>query len=666
LNTIEYIRSKHNLIFKLVVVVFSAVFITYLLPKKNVIGYKVGKFDDIWTNKDLIAEDDLYTLKTDKEIENEKLVIENGSALIFETNNEKKELKQKNFEQLKLENNKSYSVLKPIFDSIYKLGVIERIEIEQLDKKTCLLQQGNYAEQIDYYNFFTINSAVAFIKNQLQNSKIGINPTVNYLDYLAITIILNHQKTEAYKNAKTEQLSIYKNTIKKGETLIKQGDSITNAKQILINNYFASKNLNQTTNYSSVFAKFVLVSIILIVLLIFLAVFRKHIFGQNKQVLFLFLIINVACFSTSFFYNYRFLIYALPYTLVPITVRVFFDSRTALFTYLMSSLLCGFFVTDKLEFILLQLITGILTLFTVAEMRKRQQIVSAALIALVFYTIIFAFYQLAFGLPQLAEKLSAYLPFLISSVLVLLAYPIIYITEKLFGFISDFKLLELCDLNQPLLRQLSQEAPGTFQHSLQVANLAEEAVYHIGGNALLVRVGAIYHDIGKLVNPQFFTENQGNNYSPHQEMQPLESAKIIISHVIKGVELGKKNNLPDQVIDFIRTHHGTTTVSYFFNLFKKYNINASELEFKYKGPIPFSKETAVLMMADGVEAASRSLKNHDADTINNLVDSIIDFKISQNQLINSDITFKDISTLKKIFKKRLITIYHNRIEYSVP
>ncbi len=666
MNTIEYIRSKHNLIFKLVVVVFSAVFITYLLPKKNVIGYKVGKFDDIWTNKDLIAEDDLYTLKTDKEIENEKLVIENGSALIFETNNEKKELKQKNFEQLKLENNKSYSVLKPIFDSIYKLGVIERIEIEQLDKKTCLLQQGNYAEQIDYYNFFTINSAVAFIKNQLQNSKIGINPTVNYLDYLAITIILNHQKTEAYKNAKTEQLSIYKNTIKKGETLIKQGDSITNAKQILINNYFASKNLNQTTNYSSVFAKFVLVSIILIVLLIFLAVFRKHIFGQNKQVLFLFLIINVACFSTSFFYNYRFLIYALPYTLVPITVRVFFDSRTALFTYLMSSLLCGFFVTDKLEFILLQLITGILTLFTVAEMRKRQQIVSAALIALVFYTIIFAFYQLAFGLPQLAEKLSAYLPFLISSVLVLLAYPIIYITEKLFGFISDFKLLELCDLNQPLLRQLSQEAPGTFQHSLQVANLAEEAVYHIGGNALLVRVGAIYHDIGKLVNPQFFTENQGNNYSPHQEMQPLESAKIIISHVIKGVELGKKNNLPDQVIDFIRTHHGTTTVSYFFNLFKKYNINASELEFKYKGPIPFSKETAVLMMADGVEAASRSLKNHDADTINNLVDSIIDFKISQNQLINSDITFKDISTLKKIFKKRLITIYHNRIEYSVP
>jgi putative nucleotidyltransferase with HDIG domain len=216
-----------------------------------------------------------------------------------------------------------------------------------------------------------------------------------------------------------------------------------------------------------------------------------------------------------------------------------------------------------------------------------------------------------------------------------------------------------------LLRQLSQEVPGTFQHSLQVANLAEEAIYYIGGNTLLVRTGAMYHDVGKLSNPRFFTENQVNGYSPHMEMLPLESAKTIINHVIRGIELAKEHGLPEQVIDFIRTHHGTTYVGYFLNLHKKDKVltNVDENEFRYPGPIPFSKETAVLMMADGVEAASRSLPKKDALAINDLVDQIIDYKISQNQFINSDITFKDITIIKKIFKKRLMNIYHVRIEY---
>jgi cyclic-di-AMP phosphodiesterase PgpH len=247
----------------------------------------------------------------------------------------------------------------------------------------------------------------------------------------------------------------------------------------------------------------------------------------------------------------------------------------------------------------------------------------------------------------------------------LLAYPLIFISEKIFGFISDFKLLELCDLNQPLLRQLSQEVPGTFQHSLQVANLAEEVIFYIGGNTLLVRTGAMYHDIGKLYNPRYFVENQGGAFSPHLEMRALESAKIIIEHVIKGIELAKKHALPEQIIDFIRTHHGTTPVGYFLNMHRKEHLvnEKDESEFRYPGPIPFSKETAVLMLADGVEAASRSLRQHDAPAINELVDQIIDFKISQNQLINSDITFKDITLIRKIFKKRLMNIYHARIEY---
>jgi putative nucleotidyltransferase with HDIG domain len=309
-------------------------------------------------------------------------------------------------------------------------------------------------------------------------------------------------------------------------------------------------------------------------------------------------------------------------------------------------------MADKLAFILLELLTGIGTLFAVAEMRKRQQILNAALLVLVFNVLVFFAYQTGFGASAAAFKLASYVPFCLSALLVLLAYPIIFITERLFGFISDFKLLELTDLNHPLLRILSTEVPGTFQHSLQVANLAEEAIYYIGGNSLLIRAGAMYHDIGKIKNPGFFIENQNNAYSPHMELNPLESAAVIINHVIHGVELAKEYRLPEQIIDFIRTHHGTTSVKYFYNLFQQQEGDSallSEEKFHYPGPVPFSKETAVLMIADGVEAASRSLKVHDAASINDLVDRIIDYKIANNQFINANITFKDITVIKKIF-----------------
>ena len=446
---------------------------------------------------------------------------------------------------------------------------------------------------------------------------------------------------------------------------MKQGEALTNNKRFLVNTYFSHENGLHSFSLLKFFANWVLFFLILLVLLFYLAFFRKIVFGQNKQVFFLFSLVTICAIATAGFYKLDLIIMALPFCLVPILVRVFFDSRTALFTHLIAVLVCSFFMVDKLEFIVLQLIAGIGTLFAVAEMRKRQQVLNSAVMVFIIYCMLFASYQLSHGTKELAFKLTAYLPFVISSTLVLLAYPLIYLAEKVFGFISDFKLLELCDLNQPLLRKLSQEVPGTFQHSLQVANLAEEVIYYIGGNTLLVRTGAMYHDIGKLYNPRFFTENQMNGYSPHSEMLATESAKLIINHVIKGVELAKEHGLPEQIIDFIRTHHGTTHVGYFLHMYKKVKVvnEKEENEFRYPGPIPFSKETAVLMLADGVEAASRSLQKHDALAISDLVDYIIDYKVAQNQLINSDITFKDVSLIKKIFKKRLMNIYHVRIEY---
>lgn len=632
-----------------------------MLPDKEIKGHKVDGFTAIWPYSDLITEQDFLIKKSPEEIKAEKEQLKRETPIFFELNNSEKNAKLEELEQLKESNVLVYNELRPLFDSIYKRGVIESID-DGVDKPI-FISEGNYGESAVYYDFFTIRSAADFLEKRVQVP----HPGINYLDFLAINYYYSKEKTSLYLNAKFEQVSVFKNVIKAGAVLVKQGEALTNDKRSLINRYFYFQNSYVPFSLLKFFAKWGLTFILSMVLLVFMAFFRKQIFGQNKQVSFLFLLQLASVFATYVFNKYGLMILALPFALVPIMVRVFFDGRTALFTHLMVILLCSFFMPDKLEFILLQLIPGIGTLFAVAEMRKRQQILNAAALVFVFYILIFATYQLGFATQQAAWKITSYVPFAISSMLVLLAYPLIYLTERFFGFISDFKLLELCDLNHPLLRKLSKDVPGTFQHSLQVANLAEEAIYYIGGNSLLVRAGAMYHDIGKLQNPNFFTENQANGFSPHHEIEPLESARIIINHVIIGVELAKKYNLPEQVIDFIRTHHGTTSVRYFYNLFKQQGSGneskIAESQFKYPGPIPFSKETAVLMIADGVEAASRSLKKHDALSINDLVDSIIEYKIANNQFINSDITFKDITTIKKIFKKRLMNIYHARIEY---
>ncbi len=639
--------------------VFSFV-LAFILPNHPVRGRTVDTLTTIWPYTDLVVEKEFLIRKSDDELNNEKEKIKKESAIFIETNSFEKDAKLTQLKKLALVNPSKYNPLCKLLDSIYARGVIESIDTAN-QIPIFLINQNNIAEPINYGDFFTIATANNFLAANIKNKN------DRYFDFLAITHYINQRKSTLFINTKLDQVSIYKGNIKSGEILIKKGEALTRDKRSLINHYFSFQNKNELFSGVQFLGKWLLAFIILLVLLFYLAFFRKLIFSQNKQVAFLFLVVICSLLAVFIFNRYGFNIVSLPFALVPILVRVFFDGRTALFTHLMVVLLCSFFMPDKLEFVLLQLISGIGTLFAIAEMRKRQQILNASILVFLFYTLIFTAYQIGFGTPELVKKISSYIPFAFSSILVLLAYPLIYLTEKLFGFISDFKLLELCDLSQPLLRQLSQDVPGTFQHSLQVANLAEEAIYYIGGNSLLVRAGAMYHDIGKLENPSFFIENQSGENSPHQNMEPIQSAKIIINHVPKGIELAKKHHLPEQIIDFIKTHHGTTSVSYFLNLSKKLgnDLEVTDKEFKYSGPIPFSKETAVLMIADGVEAASRSLKKLDALSIDEMVDAIIDYKIAQNQFINSDITFKDITTIKKIFKKRLMTIYHARIEYPV-
>ena len=299
------------------------------------------------------------------------------------------------------------------------------------------------------------------------------------------------------------------------------------------------------------------------------------------------------------------------------------------------------------------------------NLRNRSQIFISS--GVIFLSYGFAF----FGISMLHESSIAAIDWNMltwyagSALLVLFAYPLIFICEKLFGFVSDVTLLELSDTNSPLIRELATKAPGTFQHSLQVANLAEEAVRKIGGNALLVRTGALYHDIGKADMPMYFTENQLTGVNPHDELSYDESAGIIISHVIRGIEKAKQYKIPDVLIDFIRTHHGTSTTGYFFLLYKKSlaEQHPDESKFHYPGPTPYSKETAVLMMSDAVEAASRSLRKYDEDSIQSLIDKIIDKQIEEKQFVNAPITFRDLTQIKKILKKKLMSIYHVRVSY---
>jgi len=654
------IRDKHALWYKGIVFALCVIICTYLLPKLKYQDVSYIKTGDVWLHEDLISPFDFLVQKTESELANDKTeklkriaYFKKSNETTFDFLNEIHEL-----------SSKEISLLKVSLDSIFKIGVVYTSFPSSYADSSIYVVENNEVSLINKNVLFNENK----IKNVLSN-KIN-NPIVltKILPQLSPNLVFDEILSNEMATEAPETNYIYKSKIEKGEVLLQKNDVVSEEQNNVLLSYNNElKEQKIKTPILSVIAGQLLICVLVLgIMMLFLAFFRKAVFSQNSQVTFIFLIILLIVIITSIVANYNIkYVYAVPFCLVPILIRVFFDSRTSLFNFLNIILLCAFFTPDKFEFVFVQLIAGIGTIFSVADMGKRSKLFISALLTFVFYVLSYIAYHMVNSTAQAIGNIENYIPFLISSVCVLFSFPLIFIFEKLFGFTSDFTLLELCDLNSPLLRQLSQKIPGTFQHSLQVANLAEEACYKIGGNPLLVRTGAMYHDIGKMSNPRFFTENQVGEVSPHEDLSSEESAQIIINHVIKGVEIAKENKLPETVIDFIRTHHGTTTTRYFLHNYKKEHEGEiiNEDLFRYPGPIPFSKETAILMMADGVEASSRSLKKYDAIAIDELVDKIINHQINENQFMNADITFRDINQIKKIFKKRLMNIYHVRIEY---
>lgn len=356
--------------------------------------------------------------------------------------------------------------------------------------------------------------------------------------------------------------------------------------------------------------------------------------------------------------------FVVPLVLVPVLLRSFFNDRLALVSHVLLLLLVAPFISGAVHFMVVQFTAGLITLFNIRGIYKRSQLFQSTLVIMAAVIVAHVSIYLIRQIEWSTEAVQPLVSSLIGVLVLLFIFPLIYFFERIFRVVSDLTLLELSDTNNPLLKRLSKEAPGTFQHTMQVANLAEYATELVGGNTLLVRTGALYHDIGKIANPQYFTENQTSSASPHDELSYLESAEIIIGHVTDGIELAKKQRLPDIVVDFIRTHHGTSRVEYFYRKFKEDHPDASQFEsFQYPGPKPFSKETAIVMMSDAVEASTRSLPEKTQSNLNEMIDKVIDHQLTTGQYNNADITLKDINTIREAFKKFIRGVYHVRIEY---
>lgn len=699
---INYLRDKtqnNSLLVKSAMIILAVVLICIFLPKQPRFRFEFEK-GKVWNHENLVSPYNFAILKTQEELNKDREQILKTVQPIYNLNTSagKEQIDQfntdiaekwriANMDSLASQNRDTYqSIGDALLTYIYNRGIIslnnryqnKGMNAEQVDKAQSqynfTLIQDNVAQQKNTADIFTIESANQYIENNLlKNNKIDQKKwlTETLQNYITINYIFDENLTNKAEQNALSNISTTRGMVQKGE-LVAEKDKIINSdtyqKLTSLRKVYEDEARVSGDQGYVVLGQFVIISICISLLMVFLYFFRSNIFESNR-LLFIILIVIVGMLGVlSWAINVKIPnLYYIPYCGVPIIFRVLFDTRVALNIHMLMVLLAALFVPNSFEFVFLQFIAGMVAIYSIRTLVKREQFLVSSLIILGTYIVAYVGLVLTRNGSISSIYWTDIVPFVVSVGLTLLAYPLIYAFERLFGIVSDLTLMELTNSNSRLLRELSLKAPGTFQHSLQVANLAEAAIYKIGGNPLLIRAGALYHDIGKMSNPLFFIENQKTDTNPHAELTPEQSAQIIISHVHKGVDMAKKNLLPDTIIDFIRTHHGTTRVDYFYNLAIKNNPDklVDESIFRYPGPVPFSKETAVLMIADSVEAASRALKEPSEESINNLVDKIVEYKITQRQFTNSDITMRDLTEISDIFKSMLKSIYHVRIDYDV-
>lgn len=670
--------SYKNLIYKSLIFIATVSVIVYFLPNEGKFNYQFD-INKPWKYGLLQASFDFPIYKNDIQVQEEQDSILADYQPYFQID---KEAEKNVLSKLREDYNKTLRHSLPGTDyvryiertlkALYEDGIIAGNDLKRMEEDSIIairLVDKNVATSRFIDQLYTVKEAYEYLLNaDTTHYKKKILQQCNLNDYITPNLVYDEEKSEAAQKDLLSNISWANGFVLNGQKIIDRGEIVDEQTYNILESLrkeWEKRSDSVQEKRLTLAGQILYVGIFLFCFMAYLELFRADYYERKGTLTLLFaLIVFFPVLSSIMVEQNLSSIYVVPFAMIPIIVRVFLDSRTAFMAHVTIILLCSITLRFPHEFILLQVVAGMVAIYSLRELSQRSQLLRTALVVFISYALLYFAFELIHEDDLTKLNTRMYIYFMINGILLLFAYPLLFLLEKIFGFTSDVTLVELSNINNSLLREMSEVAPGTFQHSLQMANLAAAAANKIGGKSQLVRTGALYHDIGKMVNPAFFTENQ-SGVNPHKSLSYEQSAQVIISHITDGLKLAEKHNLPKVIKDFISTHHGRGLTKYFYISYKNEHPDeeVDQEKFRYPGPNPFTKEQAVLMMADSVEAASRSLPEYTEESISTLVDKIIDTQVSEGYFKECPITFKDIATVKALFKEKLKTMYHTRISY---
>ena len=670
--------SYKNLIYKSLIFIATVSVIVYFLPNEGKFNYQFD-INKPWKYGLLQASFDFPIYKNDIQVQKEQDSILADYQPYFQID---KEAEKNVLSKLREDYNKTLRHSLPGTDyvryiertlkALYEDGIIAGNDLKRMEEDSIIairLVDKNVATSRFIDQLYTVKEAYEYLLNaDTTHYKKKILQQCNLNDYITPNLVYDEEKSEAAQKDLLSNISWANGFVLNGQKIIDRGEIVDEQTYNILESLrkeWEKRSDSVQEKRLTLAGQILYVGIFLFCFMAYLELFRADYYERKGTLTLLFaLIVFFPVLSSIMVEQNLSSIYVVPFAMIPIIVRVFLDSRTAFMAHVTIILLCSITLRFPHEFILLQVVAGMVAIYSLRELSQRSQLLRTALVVFISYALLYFAFELIHEDDLTKLNTRMYIYFMINGILLLFAYPLLFLLEKIFGFTSDVTLVELSNINNSLLREMSEVAPGTFQHSLQMANLAAAAANKIGGKSQLVRTGALYHDIGKMVNPAFFTENQ-SGVNPHKSLSYEQSAQVIISHITDGLKLAEKHNLPKVIKDFISTHHGRGLTKYFYISYKNEHPDeeVDQEKFRYPGPNPFTKEQAVLMMADSVEAASRSLKEHTEENIRALVDKIIDGQIADGLMRNAPLTFKDVETIKNVFVEKLKIMYHTRISY---
>ena len=671
--------SYKDLLYKSLIFIATVSVIVYFLPNEGKFNYQFD-INKPWKYGLLQASFDFPIYKNDMQVQKEQDSILATYQPYFHI---EKNVEKEMIERLREDYNKTLRHSLPGTDYIryiermlkemYRNGIIAGNDLTRMEEDSITAirtVEQNTATSRPVGQLYTVKDAYEYLLNaDTTHYKKKVLQQCNLNNYITPNLIYDEAKSEAAQKDLLSNISYANGFVLNGQKIIDRGEIVNEQTYNILESLrkeWEKRSDSLQEKRLTLAGQILYVGIFLFCFMVYLDLFRADYYERKGSLSLLFALIVLFPVIASVMVSQSLSsIYIVPFAMIPIIVRIFLDSRTAFMAHVTIILLCSITLRFPHEFILLQVVAGMVSIYSLRELSQRSQLLRTALVVFASYALLYFAFELIHEDDLTKLNTRMYIYFMINGILLLFAYPLLFILEKTFGFTSNVTLVELSNINNSLLREMSEIAPGTFQHSLQMANLAAEAANKIGAKSQLVRTGALYHDIGKMVNPAFFTENQSGGVNPHKNLGYEQSAQVVISHVTDGLKLAEKNNLPKVIKDFITTHHGRGKTKYFYISWKNEHPgeDPNEEAFTYPGPNPFTKEQAILMMADAVEAASRSLPEYTEETISNLVDKIIDSQVTEGYFKECPITFKDIATVKAVFKEKLKIAYHTRISY---